>query len=253
MVHPRKNLGPKALHVYCDESQTSGVRYTVYGGIVIPAKSVVPFEEAVQEWRRKNHYSHEIKWKKCGAESYYKKHVALVDFVFEHIERSHIDFKAVVFDSKDRQYTGYRLDKEKGFYTLYYHFLRKKFVPYGATDDHALYVYLDRRSTKYKLGTLYNVLNSYVKRDKGLKGNIVKIVHPLDSKKSNLIQLADLLMGAIGFQCNDLDKVPGAAQPKVKLAKYIATKAGVTSLAEQTSPYRSDFNIWRFKYDWAKK
>jgi hypothetical protein len=247
MPHPATRLGPKNFHVYCDESHTDDFRYTVYGGIVTAANSVEPFNEAVSAWRAKNHYMQEIKWKKCGAESYYKTHVGLVDFVFEHIQKKHIDFKAVVFDARERQFLKDKRNKDKNFYRLYYKFLFTKFAPYARSDDRGLYIYLDKRTTKYNFGTLYNVLNNAIVRDTKRTKFTVRIVEPRESKETNLIQLADLLMGAIGFQCNGQDQRPDAAQPKVNLARYIAKKAGLRSLTAGTSRFKADFNIWRFK------
>lgn len=35
---------PRVFHIYCDESYTSGGRYMVYGGIVLPARHVERFD-----------------------------------------------------------------------------------------------------------------------------------------------------------------------------------------------------------------
>jgi hypothetical protein len=236
-------MGPLQMHVYCDESQTSGVRFTVYGGIVIPATSVPVFDEVMQEWRKTTHMFHEIAWEKVS-KSYLDGFKSLVDLAFDHIAQEHFDFKAVVFDSHDRRYV--RGDKEQGFYKLYYQFLLKKFVPYAMSDDHRLYVYIDERTTKYKLSTLHAVLNNGIRATTARTGEIVKKVEPRNSKECNLIQVADLLMGAIGYQCNGLDKRLEAARHKVELARYIAEKAGVKTLTENIWG-RPEFEIWRFK------
>jgi hypothetical protein len=62
-----------------------------------------------------------------------------------------------------------------------------------------------------------------------------------------------VLMGAVGFHCNDLHKRKGASPAKRALAEHIAKRAGVRLLSLGTSPRRADFGVWRFKFDAQKQ
>jgi hypothetical protein len=122
--------------------------------------------------------------------------------------------------------------------------LVRKCAPYADGDDHRLYVYLDERSTKYKLDVLKIILNRGIRKEHSRTANVVKCIEPRDSKKCNVLQVADVIMGAIGFQINDCHCQPEASKAKIKLAEYIPRKARVTSLKHRTAPKRVDFEIW---------
>ena len=59
---------------------------------------------------------------------------------------------------------------------------------------------------------------------------------------------ADVIMGAIGHQNNDMHLAKNARKAKIDSAAHIAQKAGLKSLKEQTSYGRRDFEIWRFQF-----
>jgi hypothetical protein len=244
---PLRELGPKQHHVYCDESQTSGARFTVYGGIILPAKNVGRVMEAVESIRFNRGMFHEVKWEKVSRRDFdgYK---ALVDMTFDLLSSRHMSFKSVVFDSHDRMYLRDRRHTDEGFYKLYYYFLLHKFGPYAQTREHSLYVYLDERKTNYKLSTLHTILNNGIAMKWARLGpRVVKTVEPRTSHRSALIQLADVLMGAVGYQCNGLDRRTDASPHKVALAKHIAAKAGLKTLTVQTPWAKRDFEIWMFR------
>lgn len=243
---------PKTHHVYCDESQTSGARFTVYGGIIIPANSVPVFDDVIAQWRLVYKMNRELKWERVSKQKY-AEYQSLVDLFFEHVAAKFLSFKAVVFDTHDRYYRRDRRDKDAGFYKLYYHFLLYKFGPYAHDDEHRLYVFLDERSTLYKLDVLCIILNRGIKKRFYRTVDVVKVIEPRDSKKCNLIQVADVIMGAIGYHSNDLHRRRDAGKHKVNLADYIAKKAGLRTLKEGTSPRRVDFEIWRWKSPAARQ
>ena len=67
------------------------------------------------------------------------------------------------------------------------------------------------------------------------------------------MQLADVLMGAVGFHCNGSHTKDGASRHKIELAAYVAAKARVRTLDQQTGLGRQAFEIWRFKFSGKAK
>ncbi|NOT25790.1 MAG: DUF3800 domain-containing protein [Acidobacteria bacterium] len=244
--------GPKNHHVHCDESQT-GARFVVYGGIITSGRNVDWFDGIMAKWRDDNHMHAELKWTKVTNQKY-AQYKALVDLFFEHAALHRLHFKSVVFDSTEVDYAYHDGDEELGFYKFYYQFLLHKFGVYAKSDEHSLYVSIDERSTtKYKLGTLKDVLNAGIRKKFGRNSNVVKQVEPACSKHSNLMQMADVLMGAVGWHSNDLADRPDARRAKIDLANYIAQKAKLGSLKHQTPYEQREFEIWRFKFSRPKQ
>ena len=225
----------------------------VFGGVIIHEADVALFNEVMKNWRDERRMYGELKWTKVTTQTL-SRYREFVDLFFALAEKNAIHFKSVVFETARLDYRGYHGgDKALGFYKLYYQFLLHKFGRYATTDDDRLFVYLDERTTKYKLGTLKNVLNNGLKKKYGRKVNVVSAVEPRDSKKCDLMQLADVLMGAIGFHFNDRHARPGARPAKIELAEYIAEKAKLTSLRQETPWGRMQFEIWQFRLADPKK
>lgn len=72
-------------------------------------------------------------------------------------------------------------------------------------------------------------------------------IEPTDSKKSDLMQLNDIVIGAIGFQKNGLDLLTGSRKSKKDLACHIATQAGLPHLKDDTRFGYNQFRIWNFR------
>jgi hypothetical protein len=184
-----------------------------------------------------------LKWTKVSRQKY-REYQSIVDLFFAHVADRYLHFKAMVCDRQDPGYRHQRSDREVGFYKLYYQFLLRKFGPYADGDDHRLYVFLDQRDTKYKLDVLKIILNRGIRKVHGRTADVVHAVEARDSKKCNVMQIADVIMGAIGFHTNEWHRQPGASKAKRELAAYIARKARLTSLKHRTAPRRVDFEIW---------
>jgi hypothetical protein len=67
------------------------------------------------------------------------------------------------------------------------------------------------------------------------------------------MQVADVLMGAIGWHANDLGGRPEARAAKIDLSAYIAQKAKLASLKDATRWGQENFEIWRFKFSQPKR
>ncbi|MBI5184923.1 MAG: DUF3800 domain-containing protein [Nitrospinae bacterium] len=130
-----------------------------------------------------------------------------------------------------------------------YQFLLHSFGPYAGNDDKYI-VYLDQRDSSYSLGTLKVILNRGLKKKfKGkIINDIIRNIEPKDSKKTNLLQVADVLMGAIGYELNHCHLKSNARRGKVLLSEYIAQKAGLVNLMQETPYRKKDFSIWHFRF-----
>ena len=105
-----------------------------------------------------------------------------------------------MIDTSTPDYAGYRTNNpELGFYKGYYHFLLSDFAPYLRSDEHSLHVLLDQRPSNYKLEVLQIILNRGIRKSFRRNADVVKRLQEGDSKDSDLLQLTDVLMGAVGF------------------------------------------------------
>src|SRR5262245_57965650 len=99
--------GSRAYHVYCDESQTNGARFMVYGGIIIPSVNVPWFKERLSQWRQTAGMTKELKWTKVSKQKY-PEYASLIDVLFEVTRARKAAFKSLVIDISTSDYARYR-------------------------------------------------------------------------------------------------------------------------------------------------
>lgn len=234
------------LHIYCDESRQTADRYMVLGGIIALREDEDAFQKAMQLFRQSNNMRAEFKWTKVSDQKI-KEYTALMDLYFS-LSRS-FHFKAIVVDTQELDHRRYnKNDPELGFYKLMYQFLLYSFGAYLTPFDQCV-IHLDQRTTsKYKLSTLCAVLNNGLNKKYGLANKPVRNIQGLDSKNSDFIQVADILMGAIGYEMNAAHTRTHTKQAKVALAEYIAHKAGLLNLQQPTPRNSRHFSIWHFHF-----
>ena len=92
---PRHRLpdAPRAYHVYCDESQTNGARFMIYGGLIVPSVNVPWFKKRLVQWRQTTGMTRELKWTKVSKQKY-REYASLVDLLFETTRAGEAAFKS---------------------------------------------------------------------------------------------------------------------------------------------------------------
>jgi len=124
-----------------------------------------------------------------------------------------------------------------------YKFLLHYFGKYGISDKHRLLIFLDERSSSYSLYDLKALLNREIRQRYGRNADVIRNVEPICSHKSEILQIADILMGAIGYHYNGWHQHSEASAAKIELANYIAVKAGLSGLAQDTPEEQEQFEI----------
>jgi len=245
-----KNMG-RFLHIYCDESRQTADRYMVIGGVILTREMEEQFVQTMSLYRMGNNMHAELKWSKVSDQKL-REYQSLVDLFFS-LNRA-IHFKSIVVDTHEIDHRRFnKNDKDLGFYKLMYQFLLHSFGRYLQTDDQCI-IHLDERTTSYyKLSTLCAILNNGLHKKYPNLKQPVRNIQATDSKKSDLIQVADVLMGAIGYQMNDAHVRTEAKRSKVVLAEYIARKAGLINLKQDTPFGLKHFSIWHFHFRSALK
>lgn len=246
---PRK---PTGFHVFCDETDTdSGKRYMVYGGIIVASENLPKVEQQIANWRITHRMMSELKWTKVS-NGKYAEYESLVDLFFWMAStRRILHFKAIILDTYAPEYQTFSEGSaELGFYKFYYHFLLKYFAKFAVNNDCWLDIVIDERDYSVELGdplkALHVILNNGIKKEFGIADGLVTSVEPRKSHSSDVMQLADVLMGAVGFHNNDRHLRPSARQAKLKLAAYIGRRGGRRDLKQETAYTKEFFKIARW-------
>lgn len=221
--------------IFCDESchlEHDGSDVMVLGGIRCSDEKAIALNKHIKWLRHQHNYQTELKWTKLVSKQidFYK---ALIDLLIDDTE---VWFKATVVQHKERLVHDYFNEGSHNvfYYKMFYYTLRDFLLP-----DHEYRIYLDYMDTMggEKTKKLCEVLKTEGRE--GLKVDSFII----QSYESQLIQLCDLIIGAVSYK--NRSDIEHSSEIKGKIVSYLEGKLGHT-LDYGTPPWERNFNIFRF-------
>lgn len=235
---PRETAGVHApgceYNVYCDESRHTSDpsdRYMVIGAVSIPREQKRAVVAQIHKLRAIHATQGEFGWKRLSPNkaSFYW---AVLDLF---LGSPDLQFRCVVADRQALDDETYNAgDQELGFYKLYYQMLVHWLSP---QCKYSIYLDLQITREKGRFATLRDILR---RRLTG-RAQVVSL-EPAESSELELMQLADLLIGAVGYAWNERDASP----VKVDFVEAVAAGLGRRTLAVSTVPAESKFNVFSF-------
>ncbi len=232
-------------HIFCDESRQSAERYMVLGGMIISQNYLSVFDETMAAFREKTKMFAELKWTKVSNQKI-EEYKTFIEYFFALNNSSYAHFHCMIVDNNQvdhKRYSGG--DKEAGFYKFYYQFILNCFA--RNYPNVRFIVHLDYRNSSYSLDNFKDILNNGAAKKLGNTSRPFVAVEPIDSKKSEVVQLNDILLGAVGYQKNGLHLIPTGKESKRLLAAYIASSAGLRDLSHDTHYGQIRFKIWNIR------
>ncbi len=181
------------LNVYCDESghlPNDDQSNMVLGAIWCPLERVREMSDALRKRKKEHGLSPqmEVKWTKISPAKV-DFYLALVDFFFDQAD---LRFRALVVPDKSKlDHEAHQQDHDTWYYKMYFSMLKVIITP-----DDRFRIYLDIKDTRSadKMRKLHEVLcNNIYDFDQ----NIIERVQTVRSHEVELLQLADLLIGAV--------------------------------------------------------
>jgi hypothetical protein len=155
-----------------------------------------------------------------------------------------------VIDTYKKEYKEYgEGDKEKAFYKVFFHLLTQCIKRLAIEEEGSnVLILLDDKRNRYpfRLPVLKKTLNAAFRRDLQLQN----VVANVESRKSSgrraegLIQIVDVLIGAIGYVRNTYYKNSNASAARKEMVEYIEGLVG--SKLEYDTHAGASFNIWTF-------
>lgn len=176
--------------------------------------------------------SYELKWTKVSSSkmNYYKE---LIDYFFENDKLS---ARIIVANKSSLDYQRYKLSHDDWYYRMYYLLLGKTFL-----ETNKYYIYLDIKdsNSSSKVSRLNEILSkSYY----DFAGTMIMNLQQIRSHESEILQLNDLMIGALAYKNNRIS----SSTAKLEVVNYLEEKSG-KSLISSTSRHEEKFNILKWE------
>jgi hypothetical protein len=236
MILPDWDSIMATINVYCDESRTSNNRFMLIGGIWVPRENEQALRADIASFRAEYRMVGEMKWTKVSLTKlpYY---CAFFDLI---LKNNHARFNCMIIDTKILNYNQHcDGDSELGFYKFYFQLISRKLC---LRNDYMVFV--DHRCDhgQTRLTDLHRCVNNWWCRERRVDTRPVRSVKAADSKKEDLIQLSDVILGAVGYCWNQQNGSPA----KVAFVSHIENKIG-RKLILSCAPNVHPLNIWHWK------
>lgn len=228
----------ETIHIYCDESchlENDGMKAMVLGALWCPADQRKSLSRKIKALKAEHGLpaSFEIKWVKVspGKLPFYQ---ALLDLFFD---EPLLRFRGLVVPDKQLlDHERFTQSHDEFYYKQWYTLINRLIDP-----EKRYRIFLDIKDTqgRRKVEKLHDVLCS---ANYDFDRNIIESIEQVQSHDVLLLQLADLLIGALSYVHRGLHGSPA----KQALVAHIRHRCGLT--LEQSSLWRAEkFNllVWR--------
>jgi hypothetical protein len=225
----------RTLNVYCDESchvEHDGIPVMVWGAVWCPIELTKGIAEQLRALKRRHGLSStfEIKWTKVspGKLEFYAD---LIEFF---ISDPRMSFRGLVVPDKSKiDHERFGQTHNDWYYKMYFNMLK-----YIITPSNQYRIYLDVKDTKGgpKTRELHEVLCNNIH---DFNHKTIQRVEQIRSHESELLQLADLLIGAVGYANRGLDTSPA----KTALIGALRARLGSRALNHSSAFSATKFNL----------
>lgn len=245
-------MNRQIYNLYCDESchlpmpadgcaVDSARQVMAIGAVWCPHSRVRTITEQLRQVKVRHGFSHtfELKWQKVSPAKT-ALYLELLDVFFTEDD---LHFRGAVVPDKQAFFDHHRAaslggDHDEAYYRLYFDTLKVIFDPRARYN-----VYLDAKDTRgrFKLhGLRDKLLNSeYYEVPEELLAKIQEI----RSHESDLLQMADLILGALTFVGRGLDQLASSNAGKLAFVECLRSKSGY-SLNKSTLHGETKLNLW---------
>jgi len=225
-------------NVYCDESchlQNDGINVMVLGAVWCPKEKRKEIFAKIRQIKEEHGLkkTFEVKWNKVSSTKVdFYQH--LIDYFFDNDD---IYFRALVVPEKSLlNHEFFNQTHDEFYYKMYFDLLKVIFSPH---DSYNVYIDIKDTQSQEKVDKLAEVLrnNRY-----DYAREVIKKIQQVNSKEVELLQIADLLIGAVGYVNRGLT----TSESKIQLIEKIQERSGY-SLMQTTLLRENKTNIFIWK------
>lgn len=230
-------------NIYCDESchlQNDNSDVMVLGAIVCPEQFKKSIYNDIRNLKLKHGLNSwlEIKWTKVSNSKidFYKD---LVDYFFSN---KNLSFRGVVATYKKQlDHNKFNAgDYNEWYYKMYFRLLDPLI---HETDNYKIFIDIKDTKGGPKVRKLHDVLCNNIY---DFKHEVIMDIKQINSKESELLQLSDLFIGALGYFHRNKQTLPGANLGKISILNTLSDEYGI-NLLRKTDLNENKFNIFIWK------
>lgn len=225
-------------NVYCDETchlENDGINDMVLGAVWCPQDKLCEINKKIREIKACNGVSKtmELKWTKISPAkvSMYKD---VINYFFD---ESDLHFRALIIPDKGKlNHEKFNQTHDQWYYKMYYDMLKVVFSPF---DNYEVYIDIKDTHSYIKSQKLREVCSNSMH---DFSHSIIKRLQPIRSEEVEIMQIVDLLIGALGYENRVFSDDFQKSSAKKEIIDLLKKSAG-SNLRNTTFLNEKKFNI----------
>lgn len=224
------------INIYCDESNhlESDNKPMVLGAIQCPREKAQVVNKRIREIKTEHNLpeSFDMKWTKITK----KRLPFYIDIVNYFFDIDYLGIRVVVANKDNLNHSKHNQTHNEWYYKMYFQLLTKII-----SSEHIYRICLDRKDTigKDRVETLREYLCN---KEFDFEKSIIKEIREVSSEQAQMVQLVDLIIGAVQFNLCSKDE-NSESKAKREIVSHIKKKSGRT-LTVNTLPSEFKFNLF---------
>ena len=221
-------------NIYCDETchlEHDGINDMVLGAVWCPQEKLHEISQRLRQIKERNNISvtQELKWTKVSPSgvSIYKD---IVNYFFDDDD---LHFRAIIIPDKSKlNHEAFHQTHDDWYYKMYFDMLK---VILNPSDNYEIYIDIKDSHSHAKSQKLKEVCSNSMY---DFSSRVIRRLQPIRSEEVQIMQLVDILIGAIGYENRVFPDGFVKSTAKQELIDLIKRRSGYS--LSKTTLYREE-------------
>jgi len=211
-------------NVYCDETchlEHDGINDMVLGAVWCPQVKLQEINQRIKEIKLRNGVSvnMELKWTKISP-SKVQLYKDIINYFFDDDD---LHFRGVIIPDKSKlNHSLFNQTHDQWYYKMYFDMLKVIFSP---SDNYEVYIDIKDTHSYRKAQKLREVCSNSMY---DFSQSIIRRLQPIRSDEVQIMQIVDLLIGAIGYENRKFSPDFEKSKAKQEIIELIKKRSGYT-------------------------
>jgi len=234
---------PPSLTFFGDSSSRDKT-YMVAGGLAVRSSRIATINHWIDQIRLDANMTSEFHWSEYRGGDRKAAYEALVRYAFQLVKSRQAALHLIIAKFKGYPHKAkYGDTKDTSINRMYYQLCLHRIARFYGPHC-AIRVQLDSGADCRDICTMRNQLCADAYRTYRTRPNCVRQIEPVCSSKSNIVQMADVILGAVAARRNNISYAKPA---KSELAAYVQEKSGHPDWATDTPKSARFLTVWNHK------
>lgn len=236
----------KLYHVFGDETCQTNHAWMALGTTAVSNEHLDQVRAEFLFRKKRMGLQGEIKWE-YTCDKNVERYKKMVTAYFDLLRKDILQFHSMVIPAENFDFRAYGNDvPEAAHNRLFHHLLIWKYCS-RLLRDRKYFVRFDKRTSKVPWEPYRLHANRAAARRYGMHHWPFRVLAYADSKEEIMLQVNDLVLGAIGFWRNKKHiTIPTSTSPKCDLARHVKNETGLNSLFDNPRSHR--FTMWKVTF-----